>query len=120
MLGVIVRVLGRIRCFRSPRGRGHAALPGLGLPPRRTAESESAVTAGAGTGLFRSPTAPTVRPWFEPLDGTDNALVRPYLAAHEREEQARIQRLRRDILWCATYGVDLDTRDIHAALGAAS
>ncbi|MFI2204539.1 hypothetical protein ACH47Z_27885 [Streptomyces sp. NPDC020192] len=50
----------------------------------------------------------------------DTPLVRPYLAAYEREEKARIQRLRRDILWCATYGVDLDTRDIHARLGAAS
>ncbi|MGW3725817.1 hypothetical protein [Streptomyces sp. NPDC000851] len=64
--------------------------------------------------------APTVRRWYTPIDGTATALVRPYLAAHEREEEARIQRLRRDILWCATYGVDLDTRDIHACLGAAS
>ncbi|MFG3108397.1 hypothetical protein [Streptomyces tendae] len=40
--------------------------------------------------------------------------MRPYLAAHERDEKTRVQRLRRDILWCATYGVDLDTRDIHA------
>ncbi|WKX09797.1 hypothetical protein [Streptomyces sp. NL15-2K] len=49
-----------------------------------------------------------------------SALVRPYLTAYEREEKARLQRLHRDILWCATYGVDLDTRDIHACLGAAS
>ncbi|RZB17352.1 hypothetical protein StrepF001_21725 [Streptomyces sp. F001] len=64
--------------------------------------------------------APTVRHWYALIDGTGTALVRPYLTAHEREEKARIQRLRRDILWCATYGVDLDARDIHACLGAAS
>ncbi|MGW0884498.1 hypothetical protein [Streptomyces sp. NPDC002671] len=68
----------------------------------------------------RTPVAPSVRPWYEPIDGTSTPLVRPYLTAYEREEKARIQRLRRDILWCATYGVDLDTRDIHACLGAAS
>ncbi|QMV12452.1 hypothetical protein GJU35_21715 [Streptomyces lincolnensis] len=66
--------------------------------------------------------APTVRPWYEPLDGAESPLIRPYLTAHEREEgeKARLQRLRRDTLWCATYGIDLDTRDIHAVLGAAS
>lgn len=46
--------------------------------------------------------------------------VRPYLTAYEREEKARLQRLRRDTLWLAAYGVDLDTRDIHACLGEAS
>ncbi|MEU0073906.1 hypothetical protein ABZ027_30810 [Streptomyces sp. NPDC006332] len=64
--------------------------------------------------------APTVHRWFTPIDGASTPLVRPYLAAHEREEKARIQRLRRDALWCATYGVDLDTRDIHACLEVAS
>ncbi|MDT6984390.1 hypothetical protein ACFSUJ_14085 [Streptomyces lusitanus] len=46
--------------------------------------------------------------------------MRPYLASFEREEKARIQRLRRDILWCATYGVDLDRRDIRSRAGVAS
>jgi hypothetical protein len=64
--------------------------------------------------------ASAVRTWDTPIDGTSTPLVRPYLTAYEREEKARIQRLRRDILWCASYGVDLDTRDIHACLGAAS
>lgn len=62
--------------------------------------------------------APTVQAWCEPIDGASTLLIRPYLTAHEREEKARIQRLRRDTLWCATYGVDLDSRDIHAWLGA--
>ncbi|MER6011148.1 hypothetical protein [Streptomyces bluensis] len=64
--------------------------------------------------------APTVHRWYEPIDGTSTPLVRPYLQAYEREEKSGIQRLRRDTLWCATYGLDLDTRDIHAHLGAAS
>ncbi|WP_157857367.1 hypothetical protein [Streptomyces yerevanensis] len=38
---------------------------------------------------------------------------------YERDEKARIQRLRRDTLWCATYGIDLDTRDIHSRLEVA-
>ncbi|MFD2691375.1 hypothetical protein ACFS5L_42050 [Streptomyces phyllanthi] len=63
--------------------------------------------------------APTARPHYDPIDGTATPLVRPYLAAHEREEKTRLQRLRRDTRWCATYGVDLDTRDIHAWLEAA-
>ncbi|MEU3900931.1 hypothetical protein [Streptomyces sp. NPDC045251] len=64
--------------------------------------------------------AATVRHWHTPLDGSPTPLVRPYLTAYERDEKARIQRLRRDILWCATYGVDLDTRDIHARPAVAS
>ncbi|MEU4982689.1 hypothetical protein [Streptomyces sp. NPDC021969] len=61
-----------------------------------------------------------VRHWHEPIDGSSTPLVRPYLTAYERDEKERVQRLRRDVLWCATYGVDLDTRDIHACSAAAS
>jgi hypothetical protein len=68
----------------------------------------------------RPPLASTVRSWYEPIDGTATTLVRPYLTAYEREERARIQHLRRDILWYATYGDDLDTLDVHAILGATS
>lgn len=74
-------------------------------------------------GRFDAPcpaAAPTDRPRCEPIDGASTPLVRPYLTAYEQEEKARIQRLRRDILWCATHGIDLDTRDIHACSGAAS
>ncbi|WP_327323921.1 hypothetical protein OG735_16470 [Streptomyces sp. NBC_01210] len=48
------------------------------------------------------------------LRGEDSALVRPYLLAHEQ----RLRRQRRLVLWLASYGIDLDTRDIHG-LGAA-
>ncbi|WP_328632178.1 hypothetical protein [Streptomyces sp. NBC_00356] len=61
--------------------------------------------------------APTVRHWHEPLDGADNALIRPYLHALEADAKARLQRMRRDALWCATYGVDIDVRQIHDHLG---
>ncbi|MEV6587606.1 hypothetical protein [Streptomyces acidicola] len=53
--------------------------------------------------------ASTVRIWYEPIDGTATALVRPYLTAYEREEKARVQRLRRDSLRLATYDGGLDT-----------
>ncbi|UIX34693.1 hypothetical protein [Streptomyces sp. GQFP] len=62
------------------------------------------------------PVAPTVRAWYEPIDGADVVLVRPYLTAYEYEETARLQRLRRDTPWFAAYGVDLDARDIHRRL----
>ncbi|GAA2597713.1 hypothetical protein GCM10010304_51010 [Streptomyces roseoviolaceus] len=64
--------------------------------------------------------APTVRAWYEPIDGSATPLVRPYLTAYEREEKARLQRLRRDTLWLAAYAVDLDNRDVHACLREAS
>ncbi|MFJ4977424.1 hypothetical protein ACIP6X_19085 [Streptomyces coeruleorubidus] len=64
--------------------------------------------------------APTVRAWYEPLDGSATPLVRPYLTAYEREEKAQPQRLRRDTLRIGAYAVGHDTRDIHACLREAS
>ncbi|WKX09800.1 hypothetical protein [Streptomyces sp. NL15-2K] len=61
-----------------------------------------------------------VRPRCGPIDGASTPLVRPYLTAYERAEKACLQRLRPDILWCATYGVDLGVHDVHACTGAAS
>ncbi|MFJ2264599.1 hypothetical protein ACIOKD_41125 [Streptomyces sp. NPDC087844] len=71
------------------------------------------------SGPPRPVVAASVRRWYEPIDGAATTLVRPYVDAYERGERARIQRLRRDALWCATYGVDLDTRYIHGRLEAA-
>lgn len=48
-----------------------------------------------------------------PLRGEENALVRPYLVAHERREEARRQRARRRTLWLAVHGVDIGPRVIH-------
>ncbi|MDT0612869.1 hypothetical protein [Streptomyces lancefieldiae] len=47
------------------------------------------------------------------LRGEDNALVRPYLLAHERREEARRQRVRRRALRVAVHGVDLGPRVLH-------
>ncbi|MDX2825419.1 hypothetical protein PV416_31170 [Streptomyces ipomoeae] len=96
-----------LRVFTVPTGRHRARFRPGPHPPQ---ESQP--------GPLRALIAPTVQAWYEPIDGASTRLVRPYLAAHEREEKARIQRLRRDTLWCATYGVDLDNRDIHAWLEA--
>ncbi len=119
MSRLITRVLGRIRGFFTPHGRHRAGTsPFRVVPPRRPVAPVA--QAVPPFGLPRPVPAPTVRPWYEPIDGASTALVRPYLQAYDREEKARLQRLRRDSLWCATYGIDLDTRDIHAHLGAAS
>ncbi|MPY64398.1 hypothetical protein FNH08_46790, partial [Streptomyces spongiae] len=51
-----------------------------------------------------------------PLDGAASALVRPYLAAHEREaEEAALQQRRRlALVLAADFGVDLDRHLIGA------
>ena len=59
--------------------------------------------------------SPYSREQAEPLNGADSALVRPYWTAHERA----VRRRRRRVLWLATMGLDLDTRDIHALAGGA-
>ncbi|MFC7306279.1 hypothetical protein ACFQVC_18905 [Streptomyces monticola] len=46
--------------------------------------------------------------------------MRPYLAAHERREEARRQRARRRALWFAVHGVYLGPRRIHGVEVAAS
>lgn len=48
-----------------------------------------------------------------PLRGEDNAMVRPYLLAHERRGEARRRPVRRRDLWLAVQGVDIDPRIIH-------
>jgi hypothetical protein len=47
------------------------------------------------------------------LRGEDIGLVRPYVIAHERRQEARRQRLRRRSLWLAVHGVDIGPRLIH-------
>lgn len=48
-----------------------------------------------------------------PLDGTDSALVRPYLAAHH-QEAAFQERRRLALVLAADFGIDLDRRLIGA------
>jgi hypothetical protein len=47
------------------------------------------------------------------LRGEDNDLVRPYLVAHERREEARRLRARRRALWFAVHGIDVEPRLTH-------
>lgn len=58
------------------------------------------------------PTPPL--PHAEPLRGEDVALVRPYLAAFERQAERRRQRERRTALVLATQGIDYDFRAVSA------
>ncbi|WP_405880704.1 hypothetical protein OG762_20210 [Streptomyces sp. NBC_01136] len=50
---------------------------------------------------------------FTPFDATDSALVRPYLAAHEREAALQ-QRRRLALVLAADFGFDLDRHLIGA------
>ncbi|MBQ1098540.1 hypothetical protein KBY55_21250 [Streptomyces sp. b94] len=55
-----------------------------------------------------------------PLDGTDSRLVRPYLAAHEREAERGRQRHRRlALVLAADFGIDLDQHVVGAGKAAA-
>lgn len=55
-----------------------------------------------------------------PLDGTASALVRPYLAAHEEEEEVALrQRRRLTLVLAADFGIDLDRHLIGAEKVAA-
>lgn len=117
MLHVIAYVLDRIRVFFAPRGKHRLVAPARATAPRPPTRSAAPVTPRSKSP--RPAIAATVRAWYEPIDGAATQLVRPYIKAYERDEKARIQRLRRDTLWCATYGIDLDTRDIHSRLEAA-
>ncbi|MEU0082648.1 hypothetical protein [Streptomyces sp. NPDC006274] len=59
---------------------------------------------------------PPPRPTRAPdpvVRGEDSPLVRPYLVAHERREEARRQRVRRRALWLAVHGIDIGPRLIH-------
>ncbi|GAB2446228.1 hypothetical protein [Streptomyces incanus] len=47
------------------------------------------------------------------LRGEDNAMVRPYLVAHERWGEVRRQRARRRALWLALHGIGIGPRVIH-------
>ena len=107
---LIVRMLpatGRHRKAHPPKHRETTARPlPTGGSPRRPDRPAARVPAQ------RSPYS---REQAAPLNGADSALVRPYWTAHERA----VRRRRRRVLWLATMGLDLDTRDIHALAGGA-
>ncbi|OEU94813.1 hypothetical protein [Streptomyces oceani] len=85
----------------------------------RAAETPRQTRAHAPTPPRRS--LPAHRSWHhEPVvRGEDTALVRPYLVAHERREEAQRQEERRLALWLAVHGVDIGPRFIHGVEVAA-
>ena len=107
MRQLIRKLTDRARAFSSSgRHRRGCLLPRV--PPQACRRTKPGISV-----------APTVRAWYESIDGTANALVRPYLAAYECDERAHLQWLRHDTSWRATYDVARDPQDIHTQLGAA-
>ncbi|KPI05890.1 hypothetical protein OK074_4380 [Actinobacteria bacterium OK074] len=95
------------------------ALPAMGS--RRRNPSTACRTPWQRRGVddlvrFRSAPKPPSSPYSTdraPLDGAASRLVRPYVCA--RETAARWRR-RTALVLAADFGVDLDTRDIHAVV----
>jgi hypothetical protein len=105
MLDLIARLLEPLLRLRWPAAGRHrrpvealpvAAPPAVAVALRRQTPG-AAVPQGEGDGL----------------------LVRPYLLAHERSEEARRQRARRRALWLAVHGLDIGPRVIHGVEVAA-
>ncbi|MEU9466355.1 hypothetical protein AB0D78_06795 [Streptomyces avermitilis] len=85
-------------------------LPGTGR--RRRAVTATAPAHRRSTPSY-APGQTARRAGSRPLRGEDNAMVRPYLVAPERSEEARRQRARRRALWLAVHGIDIGPRIIH-------
>ncbi|SEQ66331.1 hypothetical protein [Streptomyces radiopugnans] len=128
MRDLIARALGRARrpvlatllARLLPASGRHRRIP-VPAPARlrRTGSARPAPTGARAVGRIPAPRSPYSREQARPLDGADSALVRPYWAAHERATREWVARRRRRVLWLATMGLDLDTRNIHAAAGGA-
>ncbi|WP_030899557.1 hypothetical protein [Streptomyces sp. NRRL S-474] len=86
MRRLIMGVVAWVRLFRVPETR--TTEQPMSLPVRRQVARPASPHP-----------APTVRAWYEPIDGSATRLVRPYLTAS---------------------GVDFDRPDIHVRLGEAS
>ncbi|MFD4260000.1 hypothetical protein ACFWR9_20865 [Streptomyces sp. NPDC058534] len=104
-------------------------------PIRRLARRLS-LLFGPGTGTHRAgaprpvqsvphPSAPTHLPLHHspycrhlPLDGTASRLVRPYLTAHDQEQDRRRHR-RLALVLAADFGIDLDQHVVGARKAAA-
>ncbi|MFF3290646.1 hypothetical protein [Streptomyces sp. NPDC003023] len=107
LLGVLAPGSGRRRACAGPVAsakprRTHTAPPGLDEPSTR-AGGPPAVRPRSPYGLV------------ETLHGEDTALIRPYLVEHERQERRTRQRRRcLTLVMAADFGIDLDTRNVHA------
>ncbi|WP_432110766.1 hypothetical protein [Streptomyces sp. YPW6] len=67
---------------------------------------------GRHSAAYLSPTPP--RPTSRPSHAEQIALVRPYLIAHERDRERRLQRERRTAATLATLGIDYDVTEVVA------
>ncbi|WKX71391.1 hypothetical protein [Streptomyces sp. XD-27] len=89
----------------------------LPAPGRHRAAHPSSTTSLQGAPTVNLPPAPAAT--APAVHAEDVALVRPYLVAHERCQEARRQPHRRRTLWLAVHGVDVGTRWIHGVRVAA-
>jgi hypothetical protein len=87
-------------------------LPGMGR--HRLAATTTATDRTGPPPLPPYAAEPTAHhPGPRPLRGEDHSLVRPYLVAHERRQEAQRQRARRRALWLAVHGIDVGPHLIH-------
>ena len=124
MRNPIAALLAWLRGVLAPGSGRHRFDP---LPP-----APASVRRTEGAGLASAPARQGAGEWFGPareravrlrspyglgerLAGEDTALIRPYLAAYERQEERARQRSRRlRLVMAADFGIDLDDRDVHA------
>ncbi|MFG2132274.1 hypothetical protein ACGFNV_31295 [Streptomyces sp. NPDC048751] len=85
-------------------------LPGTGRRRRAATVPAGACACPTCSCADERPARPVGPP---PLRGEDNAMIRPYLVAHERQEEARRQRARGRAMWLAVHGIDIGPRVIH-------
>ncbi|MFD7707685.1 hypothetical protein ACFV6E_13145 [Streptomyces sp. NPDC059785] len=88
-------------------------LPGTGRRRRRRTAGVPAAACTCPCTCAQTDAATEYRTGDRPLRGEDHVMIRPYLVAHERQEEAARQRARRRALWFAVHGVDLGPRVIH-------
>ncbi|GAA3626870.1 hypothetical protein GCM10023079_16230 [Streptomyces chitinivorans] len=80
-----------------------------GRAPQRRAASVRTLRDGGSAACPAVETEPVRQAPRGCGEASDVAPVRPYWTAHERS----VRRRRRRVLWMATVGLDLDTRNIH-------
>ncbi|MFD9035988.1 hypothetical protein ACFVZW_33340 [Streptomyces sp. NPDC059567] len=86
----------------------------LTLPPTGTRRQRPGTARPTRSPRHRAPgrRSPYAREQSTLLDGGQSRLARPYLAGPPNARA--VQRRRRQALWLATVGLDVDQRDIHA------
>lgn len=91
----------------APGTGGRRAVPGLATPADRSQNQEPSPAPERWLPSHRSPYGHD-----GPLDGHATALVRPYLATHERQSAQRRRRLA--LVLATDFGIDLDRHVVGA------